>query len=306
MTANNTTASEAKMPFGKTPPVAVVDSLWRGSVDMHIHVPPELGVVRRFDCYQTAAIAHQSGMRGVVLKNHNTATTIAAYTIQNMLPDIAVVGSICIEYGTTAGLNPNTAEIIENQAKMGAKMLWFPTFDAYWHRSFVPSLKGTGIQILDTDGKMNPFVPQVLQVVKKYDMVLCSGHISYPEAKALFELAAEMGIRKMVATHPMSETSRTPYTIDEMQYLISLGAYIEHCWRNCLPQLKSYDPHRYVDAVRVLGADHCIMATDFAQVSDPSPAEGLRTFIAVMLEFGLSAEEVEKMVKTNPCYLLGL
>ena len=297
---------ENKTPFPKMPTSEAVDDLWKGSVDMHIHVPPEIGVIRRFDAYQTAEVAYRAGMRGVVLKNHNAPTQVAAYAIQRLLPDIAVIGSMFIEYGTTAGLNEHTAEIVENQAKMGTKVLWFPTFDAAWHRNFVPNLKGTGIHILKEDGALDAYAAEVLKVVKQYDMVLCSGHISYPECEVLFKEAKKAGIAKLVATHPMSAVSRTPYTLEEMKSLVSLGGVVEHCWRNCLPQLKSYDPHLYVDAVKEVGAENCILATDFAQVSDPSPAEGLRTFIAVMLQFGLSEKEVEYMVKTNPYKLLDL
>jgi len=299
-------SGKSKTPFPKTPSLETVDNLWRGSVDMHIHVPIEIGVNRRYTAYQTAEIAQKAGMKAIVLKNHNSSTALTAFTIQSCFPDLEVVGSLCIEYGTTAGLNKYTAEIVENQAKIGAKVLWFPTFDAYWHRNFVPQLKGTGIKVVDENGKLNQYIPDILQVVKDYNLVLGTGHISYSEAKMLLEAASAMGITRIVATHPMSETSRTPYALEEMKQLVSLGAYIEHCWRNCLPQLNSYDPHRYVDAIRELGAEHCILSTDFAQVSDPSPAEGLRSFIAVMLQFGLYAEEVEIMVKSNPYKLLDI
>lgn len=298
---------QAQTPFPKTPSAELVASLLTGSVDMHIHVPPENGVTRRFDALQTTQEASKYGMRAVVLKNHNAPTTIATYAINRALPEgsTEAVGSIVIEYDTTAGLNEYTAMCVEGQAKMGCKMVWFPTFQAYWHRSFTAQ-KGTGIELLDESGKLHPACLEVLEVAKQYGMCVGSGHISYPECAALFEAAKDMGLDKLVVTHPLSAVSRTPYTTEELRHLVDCGAVIEHCWRNCLPQLKSYDPHRYVEAVRELGAENTILSTDFCQVSDPSPAEGLRTFIAVMLQFGCTPEEITAMVKTNPYRLLGL
>ena len=96
------------------------------------------------------------------------------------------------------------------------------------------------------------------------------------------------------------------FTMEEMRHLTKQGAVLEHCWRNCLPQLKSFDPHLYVEAVKKLGAENTIMSTDFAQISDPSSAEGLRTFIAVMYQFGCTPEEITLMVKNNPYRLLSI
>ena len=300
-------AVKTQTPFPKTPSAETIASLLEGSVDMHIHVPPENGVTRRFDVIQTTQEASKYGMRGVVLKNHNAPTTIATYAINRMLPEgsTEAFGSIVIEYNTTAGLNEYTAQCVEGQAKMGCKMVWFPTFDSWWHRNF-NALKGTGIHLLDENGKLHPACVEVLEVAKEYDMCVGSGHIAYDECAALFEEAQRMGITKLVATHPMSETSRIPYNMEQMRHLIDCGAVIEHCWRNCLPQLKSFDPHRYVDAVRELGAENSLLSTDFCQVTDPSPAEGLRTFIGVMLQFGCTPEEITWMVKTNPYRLLGI
>lgn len=301
------TAVKMQTPFPKTPSEELVASLLAGSVDMHVHVPPEVGVTRRFDALQTIQEASKYGMRAVVLKNQNSPTAIAAYAINRAMPEgsAEAVGSMVMEYDTTAGLNQYTAMCVEGQAKMGCKMVWFPTFQAYWHCNFT-SMKGTGIKLLDENGKLYPACLEVLEVAKQYDMCVGSGHIFYPECAALLEAAKDMGLDKLVVTHPLSAVSRTPYTIEELCHLVDCGAVIEHCWRNCLPQLKSYDPHKYVEAVRELGAENTILSTDFCQVSDPSAAEGLRAFIAVMLQFGCTPEEITAMVKTNPCRLLNL
>jgi len=55
-----------------------------------------------------------------------------------------------------------------------------------------------------------------------------------------------------------------------------------------------------------VGTDHCILATDFGGYTLPAPVEGLREFIACLLDLGLPVEEIRQMVRTNPEKLLGL
>jgi adenine deaminase len=137
-------------------------------------------------------------------------------------------------------------------------------------------------------------------------MVLCSGHLSYLESVALFEEAKKRNITKMIATHPMTDVIWPAYTIEEIKKLADIGCYIEHCYRNCLPLLGSYRPESYIPAIRAIGAERTILCTDFAQITDTSPAEGMRQFIATMLQMQVTEEEITLMVKTNPAKLLDL
>ena len=110
----------------------------------------------------------------------------------------------------------------------------------------------------------------------------------------------------MVAAHPLSDVAWAPLTMDEMKHLASMGVYIEHCFHNCMPLLGSYDPMHYVEVIRKIGAKHTIMCTDLAQATDATPAEDMRMFIGMMLQLGISEEDVKLMVKVNPAKLLDL
>lgn len=294
----------------KTPPAKVVEDLWKGSIDMHLHIAPDPGTVRRCDGYQAALAAREAGMRAIVLKSDFYATTPVADAVNSAVPEVTCVGALNIEYGTTGGLGPGAVIAVEQNAKMGCKVLWMPTFDAWWARQYIPGKKGTGIRILDDAGRPIPesfaVLDEILEIVARYDMVLASGHLSYAETVALFETAKKHGVQKLVATHPMSDVIWPAMTMEEMRHLASMGAYIEHVFRNCLPLLGSFDPQGYVDAIHELGAEHTILGTDYAQITDTTPAEGMRMFIAYMLQYGVNPEDVEKMVKTNPAWLLGL
>ena len=48
------------------------------------------------------------------------------------------------------------------------------------------------------------------------------------------------------------------------------------------------------------------MSTDFGRYGLSTPVEGMREFIACMLDLGISVDEVRQMIKTNPEHILGL
>jgi hypothetical protein len=56
----------------------------------------------------------------------------------------------------------------------------------------------------------------------------------------------------------------------------------------------------------MVGPEHYILASDLGQVHNPSPAEGLRIYMMMLLERGISVDEISTMVKDNPKQILGL
>lgn len=289
-------------PMGRIP-AKVIDDLWKDSSDMHIYPGPDPHAERPIDSAQVAVPAERAGMKAVVLRSfsYNTASD-AAIIQKNITPNIHIFGSVVIGYTTTGGLQ-YAARTIESCAKIGCKVVWFPAMDAEWCQSYF-GRPGTGISILKEDGTLKNEVYDILNVVKQYDMVVCSGHMSYEESAKMFDAAIALGIDKMVATHPLAELSR--FTLEQIQELAAKGVYIEHVYGTTMPRLGNLDPSDYVDCVKLVGTERTIMGTDLAQVWDTDPASGMRLFIAQMIQFGCSPEEVEWMCKRNPAKLLGV
>lgn len=286
------------------PDPEVIKELLAGSIDMHIHFGPDKKPRR--DAMQVAMAAQEAGMRGVVLKSTSFPTNPVAAVTKYVAPDVQCFGSVTLDYEVTGGINEYTPLLLENQAKQGAKVLWMPAFSAAYARKFIPGKEGTGICIIDQDGNLIPEIIPLLEIVKKYDMVLATAHISYEEADALLTKAHEMGIQKMIVTHPFSDVIWDPMTLEQTLHLVSLGAYAEFCYLSCTPMNGREDPEFYLNMMRAIGPEHCIMSTDMAQITDPVPAEGMRQYIAHMLQYGATKEEVEWMVKKNPAKLLSL
>jgi hypothetical protein len=287
--------------------ISGIDELVRGSIDMHIHPAPDI-IPMRVDVFEVAEQAKAVGMRGVVLKSHFYPTAPLAEMVRKRVPDIGVFGSLCLDY-ELGGLNHFA---LEASAKLGAKVVWMPTLCAANSRrkmknSLGMNLEGEGFTILDEGGKLVPEIPRLLSIIKEYDMVLASGHISPPEAFALFDAAIKAGITKMVATHASNaDVVDEAFTLDDQKKLAGMGVIIEHTASDIMPCDFGKNPAELAEIIRETGPEHCILSTDMGMGFTLLPTEGMRVFIVSMMNCGITADEIEAMVKVNPAKLLGL
>lgn len=285
----------------------IINDLVRGSIDMHCHYAPDAIIEGRMDALETAKCAREMGMRGIVLKSTSIPTTPLAMLVGKLVPEVNVFGSICLDYGI-GGLNFHALEL---SAKFGARMVWMPTHSSNNSRanmSKLPgvSLEGEGLSILDRESKLVPEIDMILALVKKHDMVLATGHISPLETFALVEKALGMGVLKIVITHGLTANYLHNFTQEDLKQLSRKGVYIEHCYVGFLPTDFRNDPKPMAEAIRYIGAEHCIISTDLGQFYNPPPAEGMRMFIALLLKNGITEHDIELMAKLNPAKLLGL
>ena len=151
-----------------------------------------------------------------------------------------------------------------------------------------------------------PEVYSILEVIKSYDMVLATGHISTQESMALVSEARSLGIERVVVTHATTMSFWTGMTLEDMKTLASMGAYIEHCLHVMMPLTYRLPPKELVETIMSIGPESCIVSTDFGQDFHPMPAEGLRMGIATLIQAEMEEVEVGMLVKDNPCRLLGL
>jgi hypothetical protein len=287
---------------------SVVGRLLNGAYDMHVHFGPEASMTRRFDALETALHAREMGLAGFVLKNRTYCTQPLALLVNRLVPEMRVFGCLVLD-GESGGLNYHA---VKAAAEIGTKVLYMPVFFAansmpVVQRLFNLSLGTDAIRIADQSGRLVPQIDDILRVVKDYDMVLCTGHISPVETKALADRCIGMGIRKLVVTHPMSLFVCEEFlTADEMVSLARAGVTIEHCAQAISPTSERRDPALFVEGIRAQGPENCILTTDFGGTPHPTIAEGLRMFMATLLRRGLGEADIEMMVKTNPRRLLGV
>lgn len=272
----------------------LVQAVWHGSIDIHVHAAPDPLAARRFDAHELALAGRDAGMRAVILKSHQYPTAPLAYLLNKLVDGFTVFGAISMDY-EVGGLNPAAAEA---SAKMGAAKVWMPTFAAdYWSRT---RYDRPGITILDDSGQLLPVVHDILDVIEQYDLILGTGHLSTEEQLTLVRQARARQL-KTVVTH-----ADMWLPIDAQVEMAAAGAFIEHAVEGCMPSELAWSFQSVAEAVRAVGPQSCILSTDLGQSENPAPAEGFRMFIAAMLQADFSPEQVEMMVKSNPGQLLGL
>ncbi len=275
--------------------------LIKGAIDIHIHIGPDPNRRRRVTAYEAALQAKEAGMRGIVLKSHDYITTPVTYIIQQLVPGIELFGGIALDI-EVGGLNPAAVEMA---GKIHTKMVWMPTFSSKGDMQ-KQKIEGKGISILDPNGKILPVVTEILELIKKYDMTLATGHISTPEIFALLAEVGRIGIKRTIITHPLSVSFGCRASVEEQKEMIGQGVFIEHCFIATMPTSDRVDPQKIADAIRAVGPEHCIMSTDFGQIYNPPPVEGMRMYIETMLRCGIEEDEIVAMVRKNPAHALGL
>ena len=276
------------------------DRLLEGALDIHVHCSPDPRVERRGSTIDIAQQARDFGMRGLVLKSHEYPTHPVAVTASQAVPGITLIGGVCLD-AQVGGLNPMA---VECNASMGGRVVWMPTFSARADRQR-KGLNG-GIYVLDAGGRLLPEVYAILEQIRAHDMVLATGHLSTEESIVLVSEARSLGIGRIVVTHGTTMAFWTGMTLEDMKALAAMGAYIEHCVHVMMPLTCRMEPKELVQTITAIGAENCILSTDFGQDFHPMPPEGLRMGIATLLQAGMEEVEVGMLVKDNPSRLLGL
>lgn len=277
--------------------------------DLHIHPSPDV-VPRKAMDHELAEAALRYGMKGFAIKSHYFDTSGRAALIRAVFPGCNAVGGIVLNH-SVGGLNPVAVEMLSRC--QGPKIVWFPTIDAQnmWESiikngTAVPfgaasrdPAKVVGIRILMEGGLADP-VMDILRLIAENDMVLATGHLSNEETLVLLQEAKRCGVRRMIASH--CEFPATFAEVDLQKEYIRYGALIEH---NALNTLNGIFPvERLVEHIRAVGADNVLLTSDYGQTTSPFPFDGFAEYLGMAMSAGISAEEIRRMVVTNPARLV--
>ena len=275
--------------------------LLKGAYDLHMHAAPS-PFNRLMDDYGLIRKADEAGMAGIMLKSHYESTAARAALVNSHSGASAqAYGGLVLNW-PVGGLNPYAAE---NALKRGAKIIWMPTRDSTNSLVFgdMPGdfFKRPGISALDENGELKPEVLRILDIVKKYNGTLATGHLDPEEGIKLCEEGRKRGVR-MVLTHP--EWNRTVVSVEIQKKLADMGVWIEKCWYNIAE--KNCTAEEMAAHIRAVGAEHCFMSTDRGQNGRECPSEGMRMFIDALLEQGITETEISIMLHKVPRMVLGL
>ena len=316
--------------------------LLHGAIDIHVHAGPHIfSSPRRVDPFQAAIQARDAGMRAIVFMDVFEMSNGTAWMVNRAVPDFQTYGGIILNtvYG---GMNPRAVKTALHYGD-GAKYVSFGAHSTYYQAAregrtvdgkFVPlsEIYPKYNEELDRciriplEEKPGPKLDEILSLIAENpDVYMITGHVSVDEALRLVGLAGDYGIERIVVSSAVTKIADT----DQLNGMASQGAFIEYTLAafthtTSIPKTHYYVEKEYAsidegmsegpgggvkhvaEQIQELGADHCILSTDFGVYTLPEPVEGLREFIACLLDLGISSEDIGRLVKENPERLLGL
>ena len=293
-------------------------ALVRGAVDYHVHVAPDF-VSRRISDIDLANRCLETGQAGFGLKSHYSSTAERARVVAAAVPGVVVLGTITLNR-SVGGLNPLAVEVA---ARQGARVVWFPTVSAVNEQqevlrpgahekvpvwvAFELSLREAGLScepvpVLDDRGVLLPAALEVLDVIARNGLVLCTGHLGRDEIFRVVEAAADRGIRDVVVTHP-EFPSQSIDPGDQVE-LARMGAVMERAFTTPYTGKVSWD--RVFEATRAVGPERTVWATDLGQNANPPVEDGLALMAEEFLGAGFTDEEIRTMAVSNTRRVAGL
>ncbi len=277
-----------------------------GIIDLHIHTAPDVRQRKMNDLeIMDAAVARK--VRAVVIKSHVVPTVGRAEIVNRVKAerygdssDFQMYGGVSLNR-FVGGINPWA---VETALKLGGKLVWLPTNTAendcrkQKKENWVPVVK---------DGKLVPELKDVFQLIRDYDAVLETGHISPMECFMVAEAARDAGVKKIVITHP--EFWVVGMSIEEQAQIVKdYDVLLEHVYAQPIGGgVYKKNLATNVEAMKAIGCEHFIVATDSGQIQNPFWYESIKEYIDYLYEVGgFSKEEIDLMTKVNPGRMLGI
>lgn len=317
--------------------------LLKGAIDIHVHAGPHIfSSPRRVDPFQAAIQARDAGMRAIVYMDVFEMSNGTAWMVNRIVPDFQTYGGLILNtvYG---GMNPRAVKTAISYGD-GAKYISFGAHSTYYQAAregrlvngnFVPlselypKFKDEELDRcirIPLDEAPRHELDEILSLIAANPHIyMITGHTSVDEAIRLVDLSEEYGIEKVVVSSAVTKIAE----MGQLRYMADKGAYIEYTLAaythtTSIPKTHYYVEREYASIdegmsegpgggvkqvalqIQELGAESCIIATDFGVYTLPEPVEGFREFIACLLDLGIPAEDIKKLTIENPMRVLNI
>jgi len=128
--------------------------------------------------------------------------------------------------------------------------------------------------------------------------------LSPAEGNVLVDAAIEHKVEKILIQHTDLGIARVPHQLEKE--LAKKGCILEKCYLACSDDFNDIKKDEMAESIKAIGAESCVMVTDYGQRHNIPPIEALSQFVEDMLRGGLSDKEITTMIVNNPRQLLGL
>lgn len=269
--------------------------------DVHVHSAPDVLPRIGYDDEIGATYA-AAGYTGFVLKGHHESTVGRASALSRST-GLDVVGGVALNRAV-GGINPAAAL---SALSTGGRVIWFPTADAHTQETAcLPRLEDLDRRldrsvlsvppVLDPTEEARNDISLVLDLIAEHDAVLCTGHVSGPECRWLWEEARSRGIARFLLTHPS-------YTVPDMSVaeigeLAAQGAHVEITAYQLFHQ-PGMTAARLAEVARAAGP-RLVLASDAGQPDSPPPPQALEHLIDALAAEGLDRHWLRAAASDTP------
>ena len=258
--------------------------------DLHVHAAPDVTARIGYDD-QICTEYERAGFNGFVLKSHHESTVGRAAALDRR-STLDVVGGVALNR-SVGGINP--AAVVAALAS-GGRVVWFPTADSHTQQSAgLPRLRDVDPRLDPDSLSLPPFVADdgivannarhILDLIRDYDAVLCTGHVSRRECAWLLAEARARGISRVLLTHPSYTVPGMSPT--EIAELAEGGAFVEitafQLWHQ--PGMTT---ETLAEVARAAGP-MLVLASDAGQPNSPPPPEALLRLVEALAGEGIDA-----------------
>ncbi|WP_126975183.1 DUF6282 family protein [Frigidibacter oleivorans] len=294
---------------------ARVDALMKGAVDLHIHSGPSLHP-RKVDHMEVLRAADAAGMRAILLKDHYYPTMpITRLMNDNLGCQTEAIGAIVLN-NPVGGLNPSA---VDYALKQGARVVWMATAHARNHldheakeadfkNKFPVNSKKTVAAIpatlTDEAGAVRDEVKLILDLIAENDAVVSAGHHHISEAFPFYEEAKARGVTRLFLNHP---TYVNEGSLEDIRSLVAMGVKMEHSICMFIPStFHLFDDNHLRAVIAAAGVENTFFGSDLGQKNNPTPVEGMRSMIELLIKLGHDDAEVRMMTSTVARELAGI
>ena len=279
----------------------------QGVIDMHVHSNPDIRH-RAYDDFELMEAGIRAGARAIVIKTHQGTTVDRAFLcnrhneiVHQGDNDFTMFGSVTMNR-QMGGINPWA---VESGLKLGAKVIWLPTQSARNNMLKQNQDPSDCVEVVQ-GGKVVPELLTIFRLVKDYDVVLGTGHVSPEECFRVVEAARDAGVKKLVVTHP--EWWMVGMSLeDQVRIVKDYDVILEHCFAQPMGggKYKSNLPMN-LEAVKACGYKNVMVSTDGGQVENPNWEIALEQYMQYLSDHGVGEDELQYMTHDIQAGLLGI
>jgi hypothetical protein len=292
-----------------------ITSLLVGAIDLHCHSGPSI-MPRSLDHIEALHEAAAAGFRAMLIKDHYYSATPITELLNKQFGHLGV--TLLSGVPLNNALGGFNVYAVDHGIKLGARLVWMPTFTAKNHidanarskgfpHTSKPLLEPDPLTVLDAQGRLIDAVRPILDMVAEHDVVLSAGHLHISEIYPLFEEAKRRGVKRLLVNHP---TFLIGCTLDDVRALVRLGAYIEHSFCMFIEMRRGKapmcSPQELAALIEAGSIERTILASDLGQAGNDRPVAGFRNIVGTCIGLGLSDAQIRRMISQNAAELIGL